>query len=85
MSTLLGIMTHGFPNMFMLYGPQAPTSFSNGPVFLEMECEWVRDVLVRLRDEEKTTIEARLDKEAAWRELVLAIADQTLVTHTSSW
>lgn len=85
MATLLGLMTNGFPNMFMLYGPQAPTSFSNGPPFLELECEWVRDVLVRLRDEHKTTIDAKKDKEDEWRQTVLKIAESTLAIHTNSW
>lgn len=58
-------MSTGFPNMFMLYGPQALTSLANGPVLLELEAEYVRDLLVQLRDENKTTIDAKKDKEDA--------------------
>ncbi|TGO87849.1 hypothetical protein BPOR_0200g00180 [Botrytis porri] len=29
--TAMGIAMNNFPNMFFLYGPQAPTAFSNGP------------------------------------------------------
>lgn len=78
-------MSHGFPNMFMMYGPQAPTSFTNGPVFLELECEWVRDVLVRMRDEKKTVIDAKQTKEAEWCQIVHGIANQTLAVRTDSW
>lgn len=78
-------MSHGFPNMFMLYGPQAPTSLSNGPPFLELEVEWVRDVIKGVLDEGKTTIDAKKEKEEAWRELVLGIAEKTLLIYTNSW
>ena len=71
--------------MFMLYGPQAPTSLANGPVFLEMEVEYVRDLMVQLRDENKTTIDAKRDKEDAWRQHVLDLANKTLFIETSSW
>ena len=30
LKTSIGISLHGFPNMFFLYGPGAPTAFSNG-------------------------------------------------------
>lgn len=78
-------MSHGFPNMFMMYGPQAPTALTNGPVFLELECEWVRDVLTRMRDERKTAIDAKQAKEEEWRQIVHGIAGQMLAVHTDSW
>ena len=78
-------MSNGFPNMFMLYGPQAPTSLTNGPPFLELQCEWVRDVLVRMRNENKSSIDAKKEKEDAWRKQVLDLANMTLAIHTNSW
>lgn len=84
-STMLGLMTNGFPNMFMLYGPQAPTSLVNGPPFLELEAEFVRDILVRLRDESLTTIDPKKEKEDAWRQQVLDLANHTLFIHSNSW
>lgn len=27
----LGMLASGFPNMFMVYGPHAPSAFTNGP------------------------------------------------------
>jgi len=78
-------MSNGFPNMFMLYGPQAPTSLTNGPPFLELQCEWVRDVLVRMRTENKSSIDAKKEMEDAWRKQVLDLANMTLAIHTNSW
>lgn len=84
-STFLGLMSSGFPNMFMLYGPQAPTSFSNGPIFLELECEWVRDVLVGMKEDKKAIIDAKQSKEDAWRAKVHHIASYTLISRSDSW
>ncbi|CAK1365733.1 unnamed protein product [Cercospora beticola] len=84
-TTFLGLTVEGFPNMFMLYGPQAPTSLTNGPPFLELECEWVRDVLERMRTENLSTIDVKREKAEAWRDQVLQLAEGTLAIHTNSW
>ncbi|CAN9468651.1 unnamed protein product, partial [Alternaria alternata] len=34
--TYLGMAAAGFPNLFFTYGPQAPTSFCNGPACAEL-------------------------------------------------
>jgi cation diffusion facilitator CzcD-associated flavoprotein CzcO len=36
-STFLGLMVPGFPNMLLPYSVQAPTPFTNGPVFIEFQ------------------------------------------------
>lgn len=63
----------------------APTSLTNGPPFLELECEWVRDVLERMRTENLSTIDAKREKAEAWRDQVLQLAEGTLAIHTNSW
>lgn len=55
--TYLGMMTDGCPNAFFLYGPQAPSSFTNGPLFIEMQVDWLVDVLKRARADAVESVE----------------------------
>lgn len=59
--TYLGMMTDGCPNAFFLYGPQAPSSFTNGPLFIEMQVDWVVDVLKRAKADSIDCIEPSAD------------------------
>ncbi|EXL69236.1 hypothetical protein FOPG_14774 [Fusarium oxysporum f. sp. conglutinans race 2 54008] len=83
--TNLGMMVNGFPNFFMLYGPQAPTSTAIGPIFSEQQCEWVLEILQRLRSEGIQVIETKKESEEEWRQTVLELAAQTLLVETDSW
>jgi hypothetical protein len=69
----------------VVYGPQAPTSFTNGPPFIELQCEWVLEVLLKQRGEAIETICASKPAEEAWRKHCLDVADKTLNVQTSSW
>ena len=39
--TSMGIAVPGFPNMFIMYGPQAPTGFANGPSCAQQQGTWI--------------------------------------------
>lgn len=83
--TNLGMIVNGYPNMFMVYGPQAPTSHTNGPPFIEMQCEYILAVLQKQMEEKLATVEASKEAEEAWREHCLDLASKTLAIHTNSW
>ncbi len=83
--TLLGLMAPGFPNMIMLYGPQSPTAFCNGPVCAEVQGEWVVDLLAHLRDRGLTRIETSTAQAEAWSAHLAEFADRTLFGRTDSW
>ncbi|KAI3394320.1 hypothetical protein diail_2914 [Diaporthe ilicicola] len=55
--TYLGMTTDKLPNCFFLYGPQAPSSFTNGPLFIEMQVDWVADTLKKALEEEVDVLE----------------------------
>lgn len=100
--THLGMLVNGYPNMFILYGPQgnaayvtnskcqllialAPTSLTNGPPFIELQCEWVLSALKKQREQNIRTVEVKKEEEEAWRRHCLELADKTLVVETDSW
>jgi len=83
--THLGIAIPGVPNLFMLYGPQSPTAFWNGPTCAEVQGDWLADLLVHLRSRGATTIDATADAARAWTREVDVFAEVTLLGGTDSW
>lgn len=83
--TYLGLTTAGFPNMFMLTGPESPSVLGNMPVTIEQHVEWVIDCIKYLRENNIETIEAEVEAENAWSKHCRELADTTLYTKTESW
>ena len=84
-SAYLGSMTHGFPNMLFVYGPQAPAGLSNGPSSSELQGEEVVKLLEYLRDHDRTRIEPTEQADHLWRERVDQYAEATLFGQADSW
>ncbi|XP_037044872.1 baeyer-Villiger monooxygenase-like [Bradysia coprophila] len=83
--TNVGIAVAGFPNMFFTYGPQAPTAFANGPVCVEVQGDWIIDLLVRMRKEGKTKVEATEKAELEWKQRVNDVWSNSLFPLANSW
>ena len=83
--THLGIGIPGFPNLFILYGPQSPTAFWNGPTASEVQGDWVIDCLSNLRDQGNTRIEATPAAGKAWTKHMADLASRTLLPLAKSW
>ncbi|MEU0089891.1 NAD(P)/FAD-dependent oxidoreductase [Kribbella sp. NPDC006257] len=83
--TYLGLGVHGFPNLFLITGPQSPAVLYNGPLAIEDHVDWIADSIEHLRANGLRTIEATAEAESDWIEQTLAIADQTLLPRTDSW
>jgi cation diffusion facilitator CzcD-associated flavoprotein CzcO len=83
--TALGIMTAGFPNFFMVAGPQSPALASNVVVTIEQAVDWVADLLQHADAQGATTIEATAEAQDDWVEIVEETVAQTLYATTDSW
>jgi len=83
--TYLGLGIPGFPNLLMLYGPQSPTAFCNGPTCAELQGDWVADCLSYLRDNGLARIEADPDASASWTQHMAELAASTLLPLAESW
>jgi len=81
----LGMCVPGFPNMFILYGPNTNTSGGSIIVYLEAQVAYVRQALEQLRARGARAIEVRAEVEAASdRELQSRFAG-TAWTQCDSW
>ena len=83
--TLLGIMTAGFPNMFMITGPGSPSVLSNMIVSIEQHVDWIMDCLAKMQADRQTIIEADRSAEDNWVEEVNKVAHRTLYPRAASW
>jgi cation diffusion facilitator CzcD-associated flavoprotein CzcO len=81
----LGMCVPGFPNMFVLYGPNTNTSGGSILVYLEAQAAYVRQALQHLRARRAGTIEVRAEVEAASDRSLQARFAGTAWTQCDSW
>jgi cation diffusion facilitator CzcD-associated flavoprotein CzcO len=81
----LGMCAAGFPNMFVMYGPNTNTSGGSIIVYLEAQAAYIRQALAQLEARHAAAIEVRPEVEAASdRELQARFAG-TAWTQCDSW
>jgi cyclohexanone monooxygenase len=83
--TYLGIMIAGFPNLFMITGPQSPGVKSQMILACEQHVDWIADCIQYLRDHEFSHIEADQNAEDGWVRHNNEVADRTLYPLANSW
>lgn len=83
--TYLGVAVDKFPNMLMIYAPQSPSGFCNGPTCAELQGEWVVDFIRAMDEKGVTRVEASKEAAEEWRQKTLDIIDGTLFPQANSW
>ncbi len=84
-STFLGLAASGFPNLLMIAGPQSVSGSTNFPRAIESAVNWVTDLLVHVRAQGVTRIDARPEAESAWGETVQRVHDRLLSRRSRGW
>lgn len=83
--TYLGIMTAGFPNLFMITGPQSPSVLSNMMTSIEYHVDWVTRALEHLRACGGHRMEPAVEAEDNWVNTTNDVGDLTLMPRAASW
>jgi len=83
--THLGLGIPDFPNLLMLYGPQSPTAFCNGPTCAELQGDWVVECLSYLRDHRLTRLDTSDEAARDWSAHLDQVASMTLLPRADSW
>ncbi|MBW0101655.1 NAD(P)/FAD-dependent oxidoreductase [Pseudonocardia sp. KRD291] len=83
--TYMGLTTRGFPNLFMITGPQSPSVMSNMPVSIEQHVDWVTDCLRWMNERGLDRIEPTAEAEDGWVEHHTAVGNMTLLPQADSW
>jgi cation diffusion facilitator CzcD-associated flavoprotein CzcO len=84
-STYLGALTHGFPNMLMVAGPQSVSGSTNFPRAIEIGVDWLTDLLVHAREQGATRVDARTEAEEHWVEEVVRAHEKMLFRRSKGW
>jgi cyclohexanone monooxygenase len=83
--TYLGLMSAGFPNLFIITGPGSPSVLSNMIVSIEQHVDWIADCVAYMRDNGFEAMEANKDAEDRWVAHVNEVAYTTLYPQANSW
>ncbi len=83
--TYLGMTVSGFPNLFMIHGPQSPGVLYTMPLGGERHVAWIEGCIRHLDEHDLGTIEATENAEAAWDQEISDLANRTLYPRTNSW
>ena len=83
--TNLGLSTAGFPNLFIITGPESPSVAANMPIAIEQHVDWITDCINYLEENNIEAIEATTEAEDTWSKYVSDMANKTLFVKTKSW
>ena len=83
--TYLGLMSAGFPNLFIITGPGSPSVLSNMIVSIEQHVDWIADAIAFMRDRGLEAMEATREAEDKWVAHVNEVAQLTLYPQANSW
>jgi cyclohexanone monooxygenase len=83
--TYLGLMSAGFPNLFIITGPGSPSVLSNMMVSIEQHVDWITEAIAFMRDRGLEAIEADKQAEDQWVAHVNEVAHTTLYPRANSW
>jgi cation diffusion facilitator CzcD-associated flavoprotein CzcO len=81
----LGMTVPGFPNMFIMYGPNTNTSGGSIIFYHEMQAAYIRQALHAVRERRAGAIEVRPEVEAASDRALQARFSGTAWTQCDSW
>ena len=84
-STFLGMMIHGFPNLLMPAGPQSGSASTNYPRGIETGVNWCTDFLEHVWAKGYTRFEATEAAEKRWTDHVTGMYAMMLMRKAKSW
>ena len=84
--SIMGVCVAGFPNMFIVTGPQAP--FANLPTSIEQNAIWISRCVEKMEREGHAVFHPRPEAQREWSDHVAEIHGQTLMAQgdkVNSW
>lgn len=83
--TYMGLQCAGFPNFFMLVGPQNGATFCNIPRCSALVVDWLNDLMAHARDEDIRVIEPEVEAVESWTGYCDKLMGKMLLGQTNSW
>ncbi|SDE26106.1 flavin-containing monooxygenase [Nocardioides lianchengensis] len=83
--TCIGVQVSGFPNLFILVGPQSGAATANFPRGIEDVVNWMTETARQIERNGIGRFEARREAEVEWVQHVREINSLLLLAHSKSW
>ncbi|MBL0420718.1 NAD(P)/FAD-dependent oxidoreductase [Ramlibacter sp. AW1] len=81
----LGLVTAGFPNLFIVTGPGSPSVKGNMVHSIEQHVNFIADCVAHMQAQDLSLLDADPQAEDRWCEHVREVADRTLFPLADSW
>lgn len=81
----LGMMVHGFPNMFATSGPNGPAALANLITIPEHDVDWIADMIEYMEAKGYSAVETSAAAEAVWMKIVADLAEHSLIRKANTW
>jgi len=83
--THLGMMSHGFPNLFFLNAVQSPSAFFSPPLLGDYQIRCILRMIDEIHDAGSDAVEPLPEAERAWVDHVNEVVNATLLPQANSW
>lgn len=84
--TLYGIHVHGFPNMFLMIGPQSPTILTNTTEVVLQQSEYLLALIKRTRENASSkNVDASASAEEAWVQFCKSHYPDSVWSRCDNW
>ncbi len=80
-----GMMSEGYPNLFMLNGPSSPAAFFQPVLLGEWQARWTGRLMQRMDKGGWAAVEPTVEAENHWIQHNIEVADRTLFPLAKSW
>lgn len=84
--TMMGLQVYGYPNMFTVGAPLAPSAgFCNVPICVQQQAEWIAECIRFMQGKNYTVVEPSKDAQDAWINLHDVASSKLMLSNISSW
>jgi len=83
--TYMGLMTNGFPNMFMVNGPGSCTGFFNPVLNVEYQGKWLGNLIQEMKKKNQNVVESTRTADDEWSNHLRDVAAPTLFWKSDNW
>ena len=80
-----GLMTAGFPNMFIVNGPGSCTAFFNPIINVEYQGEWFARLIKKMDEDGYGSVDSTAEADEAWAKHMAEVAAPTLFWKSDNW
>lgn len=81
----LGLMTSGFPNLFIIQGPGSTSVLANVITGIEQQVDWIGNCIRHIRANNLQSIDPKPDAELGWVAYCNDMVNKTLFLQANSW